>query len=79
MAVVSGGLGLAEALAGVTVWAAAALGLPRPRGTLAPGAPADLVIHDIPDWSHIIYHYALSHVKTVLKAGRVVFERAPAP
>ena len=45
----------AEALAGSTVNAAAALGLAGKRGTLAVGAPADLVILDGDAFRHVPY------------------------
>jgi len=75
MAVVDGGLSMEGAIAGVTTAAAAALDLPPSRGTLLPGAPADLVVHAIPDWRHIIYHCAVSHAATVVIDGKVAWRR----
>ncbi|MFH1436370.1 MAG: imidazolonepropionase [Pseudomonadota bacterium] len=73
MAVVSCGLGLKDAIEGATTSAAAALALPRPAGTLAVGAPADIVIHDVSDWRGIVYHFGTSHARTVIIGGHVVF------
>lgn len=74
MAVVNGGLSIKDAMCAVTTSAAASLDLPHPYGTLAPGAPADVVIYNAVDWRKIIYHYAVSHVSTVLIDGKVVFD-----
>ena len=73
MAVVNGGLGLKDAIEGATTSAAAALALPHPAGTLAVGAPADIVIHDVRDWRGIVYHFGMSHARTVIIGGNVVF------
>jgi imidazolonepropionase len=68
-----------EALAAMTVNAAAALGMADSRGTLEEGREADFVIWDVP--SHRLLPYWLGAnnlVRTVVKRGRVVLEREPA-
>jgi imidazolonepropionase len=72
MSVVDGGLSMQEALLGVTASAAAALALPATHGTLAPGAPADILVHDAGDWRRLIVHFAVSHVRSVVIDGKVV-------
>jgi imidazolonepropionase len=42
------------------------------------GDAADLVIFSCESHRHLPYHLGISHARTVLKAGRVVFE-APEP
>lgn len=63
-----------EALAGVTVNAAHALGLGEEVGSLEPGMAADVVIWDVPTSRQIPYWPAANLVRTVVKAGRVVLE-----
>ena len=67
------GLSAAEALAAMTINAAAALGMADSHGSLEPGKNADLVVWQ-PD-SHALLPYWLGAnlVRTVIKAGRVVF------
>jgi imidazolonepropionase len=66
-------LSAAEALAALTINAAAALGIADSHGSLEPGKHADLVVWQ-PD-SHALLPYWLGAnlVQTVVKRGRVVF------
>jgi imidazolonepropionase len=65
-----------EALTALTINAAAALGMADSHGSLEPGKNADLVVWQ-PD-SHALLPYWLGAnlVRTVIKAGRVVYEAA---
>jgi imidazolonepropionase len=72
------GLTVAQALAAATRNAAATLGLPGPRGLLAPGAVADLVVLDVPNHLHLGYEFGRDPVAAVVKDGELVCERAPA-
>lgn len=63
----------AEALTGLTLNAAAALGVSDRLGSIEVGKQADLVICDVPDYRHLFYHFGVSHVWRVLKRGRVVY------
>jgi imidazolonepropionase len=65
----------AEALAAVTINAAHALRLGDEIGSLEPGKAADLVIWRVPTIEQIPYWPAADLVRTVVKRGRVVFER----
>jgi len=69
-------LGLApeEALSAATVNAAHVLGEPD-RGRLAPGAPADLVLLDAPDWRYLAYHLGGDLVATVIRGGEIAWRR----
>ncbi|NJD29138.1 MAG: imidazolonepropionase [Chloroflexi bacterium] len=67
-----------EALAACTVNSAAALGLAEEVGSLEAGRSADLVIWGVPNHRQIPYWPGAALVRTVVKRGRVVFERPPA-
>jgi imidazolonepropionase len=77
LACLENGLSAAEAYWAATRGAALALRLPT-AGRLAVGDAADLVIFSCESHRHLPYHLGISHARTVLKAGRVVFE-APEP
>jgi imidazolonepropionase len=63
-----------EALVAMTVNAAAVIGR-GDVGRLAPGAPADLVLLDAPDWRHLAYHLAGDVVACAIRGGSVAFRR----
>jgi imidazolonepropionase len=65
----------AEALAAVTINAAHALRLGDEIGSLEPGKTADLVVWRVPTIEQIPYWPAADLVRTVVKRGKVVFER----
>ncbi len=64
---------LEEALLGVTLHAAHAMGLEGEVGSLAPGKLCDLILCDVPSWQHVAYFYGVNHVSQVVKRGRVVW------
>ncbi|HEV8490283.1 MAG TPA: imidazolonepropionase [Candidatus Limnocylindrales bacterium] len=66
----------AEALAAVTVNAAHGLGLGDEIGSLEPGKAADLVVWRVPSAGQIPYWPGADLVRTVVKRGRVVLDRA---
>lgn len=66
------GLSPAEALRGVTIEAAKALGLDDGTGSLRPGGPCDLVVCDVPGWRHIPYGLGSNPVQAVWRLGRRV-------
>jgi imidazolonepropionase len=65
-----------EVLAAVTINAALALGLADEIGSLETGKQADLVIWRVPTSRQIPYWPAADLVRTVVKRGRVVLDRA---
>jgi imidazolonepropionase len=65
-----------EALAAVTINAAAALGLAEEVGSIETGRHADLAIWAVPTHRQIPYWPAADLVRAVVKRGRVVLERA---
>ena len=66
----------AEALAAVTINAAHALGLGDEIGSIEVGKLADLTIWRVPSHSQIPYWPAAGLVRTVIKRGRPVYQRA---
>ena len=60
-----------EALAGVTVHAARALGLQDSHGVIGVGRPANFVLFDLKDASELAYWVGQRVVKTVVRQGRV--------
>jgi imidazolonepropionase len=62
----------AEAVNALTLNAAAALGRSDGIGSLEPGKQADLIVCDVPDYRHLLYHFGINHVRRVIKRGRVV-------
>jgi imidazolonepropionase len=60
-----------EALLGVTLHAAHAMGLEREAGSLEPGKLCDVLLCDVPDWRYLSYFYGVNHVRQVVKRGRL--------
>ena len=65
-----------EVLSAVTINAARALGLDDEIGSLEPGKSADLVVWRVPSTAQIPYWPGADLVRTVVKRGRVVLDRA---
>jgi imidazolonepropionase len=66
------GMTVVEALRGVTVNAAKALGIEHQVGTIEPGKTADVVVSDLPDFRHLAYRVAHNPCRTVVRHGKVV-------
>jgi imidazolonepropionase len=64
-----------EVLTGMTLNAAASLGLAGRIGSLEPGKTADVVVLDAPDDRHLVYHWGVNAVGTVVRGGRVVVQK----
>ena len=67
------GLTAAEALAALTINAAAALGMADSHGSLEPGKNADLVVWEPNSHALLPYWLGANLVRTVIKAGRVAY------
>ena len=61
-----------EALAAVTINAAAAIGRAETVGTIEVGKKADFVVWDAPDLNYIFYRYGNNQAETVYKNGKIV-------
>jgi imidazolonepropionase len=64
-----------ETLTGMTLNAAASLGLAHEIGSLETGKSADLVVLDAPDDRHLIYHWGVNLAALVVSRGRVAWTR----
>lgn len=64
----------AEVLTGVTLNAAAAIGLQKEIGTLEPGKRADIVLWDAGNLDYIFYRFGENLVSMVIKDGLLVCE-----
>jgi len=63
-----------EVINAVTINGAAALGVSDRVGSLEEGKQADLLIFDMPDYNHLIYHFGVNHLEKVIKKGDVIYE-----
>jgi imidazolonepropionase len=64
-----------DAIRAATLGGAAAMGLEREVGSLAPGKRCDLAVLDVPNYYHLPYLFGVNHVETVVRAGRPVWSR----
>ncbi len=63
----------AEVISALTLNAAAAVGRSDRLGSIEVGKQADLIICNVPDYRQLFYHFGVSHVRRVIKRGRVVY------
>ena len=64
-----------EALLGVTLNAARAIGRADRIGSLEPGKQADIVVFDVPDHRQLAFRFGSNSASIVIKRGRVLFAR----
>jgi imidazolonepropionase len=65
------GLSVEETLTGMTLNAAASLGLAARVGSLESGKSADVLVLDSPDDRHLVYHWGINLMAAVVVRGRV--------
>ena len=65
------GLSVEETLTGMTLNAAASLGLAAEVGSLEAGKSADVLVLDAPDDRHLVYHWGVNLMSKVVLRGRV--------
>jgi len=68
------GLSMEQAITAATLNAAYAVGRHEEIGSLEPGKRMDLVLLDAPSHHHLVYHFGVNLVHTVIKDGKVVVE-----
>ncbi len=64
----------AEAIAAATINAAASLGIADSIGSLEAGKHADILVANVPDYSHLAYRFGANPIETVIKRGRIIEE-----
>ncbi len=62
-----------EILASATVNPAYSLNKGNLVGRIEKGMQADLVLLDAPNFSYVLYHFGINHVKHVFKKGKLVY------
>ena len=63
-----------EALRAATLGGARAVDRAASIGSLTVGKRADAVLWAAPAYEHLIYHFGVNHVRTVIKDGRIVYQ-----
>jgi imidazolonepropionase len=61
-----------EAITACTLNGAAALGMSDVVGSIEAGKRADMMILDIPDYTHLAYHFGTNHVLRTIKNGTLL-------
>ena len=64
-----------EVIQAATIHAARSMGREKEIGSLEVGKQADIVLLDIPNYRHLPYHFGVDHVETVVKKGRIIYQR----
>jgi imidazolonepropionase len=68
------GFSVEQAISAATLNAAWSMGRHEKVGSLEPGKRMDLVVFDAPSHHHLVYHFGVNLVHTVVKDGKVVVE-----
>jgi imidazolonepropionase len=74
MAVQMQKMNIEETINAVTINGAAALGISHRAGSIESGKQADILIFDLPDYKHLLYHFGVNTLKTVIKKGKIVMQ-----
>ncbi|RLE04770.1 MAG: imidazolonepropionase [Candidatus Aminicenantes bacterium] len=61
-----------EAINAATINAAYSLGISRTTGSLEVGKKADLLLCEVPNYLHLVYHLGVNPIRHVIKNGRLV-------
>lgn len=69
----------AEAITAATLNAARAVNRQNTIGSLEIGKQADLVIWDMPAFEHIVYHFGVNLADTVIKKGKIIWQKQRNP
>ena len=64
-----------EVIQATTIHAAKSMGRESDIGSLEVGKQADIAIFDIPNYRYLPYHFGVDHVQTVIKKGKVVYQK----
>lgn len=74
LAVLCMGMSISEAVTAITINAAAAIGKADTLGSIDVGKQGDVVILEVPSYTHIPYHTGVNVVEKVIKRGVLVYE-----
>ena len=66
------GMSVEEVIAAATLNGAASLKRSDRLGSLEPGKQADIILYDIPDYRHLVYHFGVNHVSKIIKRGTLL-------
>ncbi|MCX8057711.1 MAG: imidazolonepropionase [Ignavibacteria bacterium] len=69
------GMKLNETINAVTINAAYSLGIEKNFGTIEPNKIADIIILNTNDYKNLIYYFGKNFVQTVIKRGKIIYER----
>jgi imidazolonepropionase len=58
-----------EAICASTINGAAALGISHKLGSIEIGKQADIILYQVPNYRHLMYHFGTNHVAKVIKHG----------
>jgi imidazolonepropionase len=64
-----------EVIQAITIHAARSMGREKEIGSLEPGKQADVLVLDIPNYRYLPYHFGVDHVETVIKKGKIIYQR----
>jgi imidazolonepropionase len=64
-----------EVIQAITIHAAKSMGREKEIGSLEPGKQADVLVLDIPNYRYLPYHFGVDHVETVIKKGKIIYQR----
>ena len=64
-----------EVIQATTIHAAKSMGRQEEIGSLEVGKQADLLVLDVPNYRYFPYHFGADHVETVIKKGRIAYQR----
>ncbi|MCI0449547.1 MAG: imidazolonepropionase [Chlorobi bacterium] len=67
-------MNIEETINAVTLNAAAALGISHNVGSIETGKQGDLLIFDVPDYKHLLYHFGVNTLNTVIKKGKIIMK-----
>ncbi|RLE02077.1 MAG: imidazolonepropionase, partial [Candidatus Aminicenantes bacterium] len=63
-----------EAINAATINAAYSLGISRTTGSLEVGKKADLLLCEVPNYLHLVYHLGVNPIRQVIQNGRLVIK-----
>lgn len=69
------GMTIEEAVTALTINGAAAISRADTAGSIDPGKKADLIVLEYPSYEFLHYHFGVNIVETVIKEGRIVYDK----